>query len=292
MEFLPHNYSHQCITLTARRQKLQTDIRRLSLISETSSLHGLPLIQSRLFPPRQCAKFFAPFTGSNTKKGISPKRELIIWWPRSLTSLLLTSRRPSKPHAIPFKVIRNSWNLFGSFAKPVLQSMLCPISRPQIGTCCQRKPPRKSGHFLTTPLRRKFHSQIQVGGELTQNFLSAAAHERKPNIGFYQHVINATGVDPTRTIFVDDKVENVLTARSFGIHGIVYDNLSNVVQQLRNLCGDPVSRGKRFLESRKQQLTSVTSNGIQLAEVLWKFSYLNNIPSSNNSPPPRTLRSS
>ena len=109
-----------------------------------------------------------------------------------------------------------------------------------------------------------------------------SAHERKPNTGFYQYVINATGVDPIHTIFVDDKVENVLVARSFGIHGIVYDNISNVAQQLKNLCGDSVSRGTKFLASRKQQLTSVTSNGIQLAEVLLKFSYLNNMPSANH----------
>jgi len=66
---------------------------------------------------------------------------------------------------------------------------------------------------------------------------SAAARERKPNIGFYQHVIDKTGIDPSRTIFVDDKLENVLTARSFGMHGIVFDDQEKVIQQLKNLCG-------------------------------------------------------
>ena len=96
---------------------------------------------------------------------------------------------------------------------------------------------------------------------------SAAAHERKPNIGFYKHVIDNSGIDPSRTIFVDDKIENVLTARSFGMHGIVFDNQEKVIQQLKNLCGDPIARGQNFLASHKQRLTSVTSSNVELAEV-------------------------
>jgi len=97
---------------------------------------------------------------------------------------------------------------------------------------------------------------------------SAAARERKPNIGFYQHVIDKTGIDPSRTIFVDDKLENVLTARSFGMHGIVFDDQENVIQQLKNFCGDPILRGKKFLASHKKQLISVTSNNVELSEVI------------------------
>lgn len=96
---------------------------------------------------------------------------------------------------------------------------------------------------------------------------SAAAHERKPNIGFYKHVIDNSGIDPSRTIFVDDKIENVLTARSFGMHGIVFDDQEKVIQQLKNLCGDSVARGQSFLASHKKRLTSVTSNNVELAEV-------------------------
>ncbi|KAF8522002.1 HAD-like protein, partial [Gautieria morchelliformis] len=68
-----------------------------------------------------------------------------------------------------------------------------------------------------------------------QVFISAKAHERKLNVGFYQHVLKATDVDPTRTVFVDDKLENVLTARSFGLHGIVFNDANKVARQLRNL---------------------------------------------------------
>jgi FMN phosphatase YigB (HAD superfamily) len=98
--------------------------------------------------------------------------------------------------------------------------------------------------------------------------LRAKARERKPNVGFYQHVFTVSGIDPKQTIFVDDKPENVLTARSFGVHGIVFDNADDLVRQLKNFCENPVERAWSFLYANKKQLTSVTTNGVVLREVL------------------------
>jgi hypothetical protein len=80
-------------------------------------------------------------------------------------------------------------------------------------------------------------------------------------------VIEETGIDPTRTIFVDDKLENVLTAQSFGMHGIIFDDQENVIRQLKNICGDPIWRGSNFLASRKKNFTSVSSNNIEFEDV-------------------------
>lgn len=51
------------------------------------------------------------------------------------------------------------------------------------------------------------------------------------------------------------------------MHGIVFDNLQNVVRQLKNLCDDPVDRAMDFLHAHKKRLISVTSNCIELKEV-------------------------
>jgi FMN phosphatase YigB (HAD superfamily) len=81
-------------------------------------------------------------------------------------------------------------------------------------------------------------------------------------------VIAETGVDPTRTLFVDDKVENVLSGRSCGLQGIVFEDSKVVARQLRNLCGDsPISRGRDFLKANRKNLKSFTSNGVILEEV-------------------------
>ena len=99
-------------------------------------------------------------------------------------------------------------------------------------------------------------------------FASGAVGERKPDLKFYKHVIAKTGVDPQKAIFVDDKVENVLTARAFGFTGIVFDDVSNVIRNLRNLLGDPVKRGQDFLNSNAKKLESVTDTGVVVKENL------------------------
>ena len=40
-------------------------------------------------------------------------------------------------------------------------------------------------------------------------FTSAAARDRKPNLGYFHHVLESTGIDPHRTAFMDDKLDNL-----------------------------------------------------------------------------------
>ncbi|KAG6897904.1 hypothetical protein C0992_009388 [Termitomyces sp. T32_za158] len=89
-------------------------------------------------------------------------------------------------------------------------------------------------------------------------FTSGVAGERKPNLGFFRQVVSATGIDPQKTIFVDDRSENVLSARSLGLHGIVFDDPKTVARALRNLIGDPITRGRDFLKQNAGHLFSVT----------------------------------
>ncbi|KAL1662218.1 HAD-like domain-containing protein [Schizophyllum commune] len=92
-------------------------------------------------------------------------------------------------------------------------------------------------------------------------FTSAAAGERKPDLAFFKHLISQTGVDPTRVAFVDDKFDNVLAARSFGMQGVVYDDFTNVERTLHNLCGDPVARAFTYMRANAGRHLSFTSTG-------------------------------
>jgi FMN phosphatase YigB (HAD superfamily) len=78
-------------------------------------------------------------------------------------------------------------------------------------------------------------------------FTSGVVGERKPNLGFFQHVLDSTHTVPESAIFVDDKLENVLSAQSLGLCGIVFYDTAQVAQTLRNLIGDPVKREQAFL---------------------------------------------
>ncbi|KAJ7703151.1 Haloacid dehalogenase-like hydrolase-domain-containing protein [Mycena rosella] len=99
-------------------------------------------------------------------------------------------------------------------------------------------------------------------------FTSGEAGERKPHLGFYKHVLSETGIESQRAIFVDDKLENVVSARSLGLHGIVFPRggSDKVKRALRNLIGDPVLRGRDYLQRNAGALQSVTDNGIVLQE--------------------------
>ncbi|KAH0564744.1 hypothetical protein GP486_001872 [Trichoglossum hirsutum] len=113
---------------------------------------------------------------------------------------------------------------------------------------------------VSRPDYQVLHTKFTGWSIFDQVFTSGAVGERKPGLAFYRHVINATGINPQNTIFVDDTSENVLSARSVGFHGIIFDDTRQVIRALRNLVGDPVKRGKEFLEMNSKNLKSTSDS--------------------------------
>ncbi|KAH9034150.1 HAD-like domain-containing protein [Lactarius hengduanensis] len=97
-------------------------------------------------------------------------------------------------------------------------------------------------------------------------FTSAAVGMRKPELCFFKFVLDQIKAEPSSVVFVDDKFENVLAARSLGMNGIVFDDVQRVRQSLRMFTGDPVSRGLSFLDARSGRLESETNGGQIIAE--------------------------
>ncbi|KAK8078678.1 hypothetical protein PG996_004848 [Apiospora saccharicola] len=62
----------------------------------------------------------------------------------------------------------------------------------------------------------------------TKCFASGYEGMRKPDLAFFQHVVNEIGGDPREMIFVDDSVENICAARSLGIHGVLMDEKQGI----------------------------------------------------------------
>lgn len=84
--------------------------------------------------------------------------------------------------------------------------------------------------------------------------------------GNNQHVLHQIEADPATTVFVDDKPDNVLSARSLGLHGIVWDRPENVRRAIRYLVGDPVARARGFLQTRAGVLDSETDTGEKIGD--------------------------
>ena len=58
----------------------------------------------------------------------------------------------------------------------------------------------------------------------------AAAGARKPDLEFFNIVLADAGLNPSKTVFVDDKIENVEAGRSLGLHGLVYTDAASFIQ--------------------------------------------------------------
>ena len=57
----------------------------------------------------------------------------------------------------------------------------------------------------------------------------------KPDPRIYALLIKQTGIEPTRTVFVDDREENVREAKKFGFKGIIYRDGSELRSELTGL---------------------------------------------------------
>jgi FMN phosphatase YigB (HAD superfamily) len=91
---------------------------------------------------------------------------------------------------------------------------------------------------------------------------------RKPELKFYNHVLEKIGHvhTPDRVVFVDDKIENVLAARSLGIRSIQFQDRHETTRQLQNMLENPISRGEAYLLKHAQNLASLTDSGDTIRE--------------------------
>ena len=79
-------------------------------------------------------------------------------------------------------------------------------------------------------------------------FASGYESMRKPDLCFFQHVIQETGVHPNEIIMIDDTPENICAARFQGMHAILVDkSLPSVGRILLNLFQYPLQRAEAFL---------------------------------------------
>ena len=68
-----------------------------------------------------------------------------------------------------------------------------------------------------------------------QAFSSGFAGMRKPDLDFFRWVIEKSQLVSGRTIFVDDKIENVYAARKVGLYGVWFEGTDALCDRLRGL---------------------------------------------------------
>lgn len=68
-------------------------------------------------------------------------------------------------------------------------------------------------------------------------FASALEGMRKPDLEFYEHVLKQIDTSAAETIFVDDKLENVIAAQAVGMVGLHLTDSLATCMELRQLVG-------------------------------------------------------
>ncbi|TGO25969.1 hypothetical protein BPAE_0068g00030 [Botrytis paeoniae] len=99
-------------------------------------------------------------------------------------------------------------------------------------------------------------------------FTSSAIGIRQPDLGFYRHVLKATGRDSRKTILIDSDVQNLVTACSLGMHTISYQTLPALSRTMKTILYDPLIRGDIFLNRNAKHLHPETDCGTVLVENL------------------------
>jgi putative hydrolase of the HAD superfamily len=66
-------------------------------------------------------------------------------------------------------------------------------------------------------------------------FTSCWLGVRKPTRGIYQRVLGMTQADPRRTLFIDDRAQNLAPAASLGVETLQFTSAEKLRQELRTL---------------------------------------------------------
>ena len=77
--------------------------------------------------------------------------------------------------------------------------------------------------------------QFSVLQHFTQCFPSHEVGMRKPDPNMFRYVLGRIGFPPEETVFIDDVPEFAASARSVGIHGIVYVSQDQLEMDLQRL---------------------------------------------------------
>ncbi|KAJ3768470.1 HAD-like domain-containing protein [Lentinula raphanica] len=97
-------------------------------------------------------------------------------------------------------------------------------------------------------------------------YTSHMVNQRKPSLSFYQYVLEDIAELPENVLFIDDSQENVASARSLGIHGIVFKDPLSLQAVLLDGFGNVVTKAGNYLKNNAGQLYTITSTGVTFME--------------------------
>ncbi|KAL8719179.1 MAG: hypothetical protein Q9225_003780 [Loekoesia sp. 1 TL-2023] len=99
-----------------------------------------------------------------------------------------------------------------------------------------------------------------------QVFVSSEMGMQKPELRFYQRILDEIGLQAEQVILVDDDTDNMLAALSMGLQGVLSLEGSHPRSILNLLEVDPIGRGTKFIQQNAQNYPSFTHTGVPVKE--------------------------
>ena len=62
--------------------------------------------------------------------------------------------------------------------------------------------------------------------------ISAEIHKIKPNLDFYQYILNKYGIESKELLFLDDNIDNINGAQTLGINTIKVEKDTNLIDEI------------------------------------------------------------
>lgn len=87
-------------------------------------------------------------------------------------------------------------------------------------------------HLATNQEHRRAQylwNDLSLKSRFLNIFYAADIGYKKPDVEFFEHVIEVLQVDPSDMVLIDDRPRNVEVAQSLGMRGIVFNDMSDVV---------------------------------------------------------------
>ena len=101
-----------------------------------------------------------------------------------------------------------------------------------------------------------------------QVFVSSEMGMQKPELRFYQRVLDEIGLQAGQVILVDDETDSILAALSMGLQGILCSEDSPSCSILNLLKFDPFTRDTSYLHRKARPVPSLTHTGVPAKENL------------------------
>ena len=89
--------------------------------------------------------------------------------------------------------------------------------------------------WLDEYLKEHYQMSIQDFTQLfKKHYFSFQLQMRKPDADIYKHLIEDSGINPAESLFVDDREDNIKTARACGFQTYLHDPRMNIASVLPN----------------------------------------------------------